>query len=67
MKLNRAKAVLDKKLSFLHYVVVVVRLNLRTVFNADKINWDLAKVKVESLGKQLISLREIALQLVPGP
>ena len=56
---------LDKKLSFLHYVVVVVRLNLRTVFNADKINWDL--VKAESLGKHLISLREIALQLVPGP
>ena len=77
LKLNQAKAVGDKKLSFLHYVVMVVRRNkddllhfqddLRTVFKADKINWDLAKAEIVSLEKQLISLHEIALQLVPGP
>ena len=62
----------DKKTTFLHYVIVVVKRNheqllsfkddLPTVFKSDKIYWDQCLLDLEEAEDQLENLRMVALK-----
>ncbi len=70
LKLNQAKA-FDKKTTFLHYVVVVMRRNnedllgfkddLSNVMKAEKIYWDQCVTDLEEVENQLENVRKLAL------
>jgi hypothetical protein len=70
LKLNQAKA-FDKKTTFLHYVVLIVRRNnelllrfqddLPTVLKADKVYWDQCLADLEEVENQLENVRRISL------
>ena len=70
LKLKQAKA-FDKKTTFLHYIVLIVRrsneflLNFKddipTVYSADKIFWDQCVADLEEVENQLENVRKIAL------
>lgn len=70
LKLNQAKA-FDKKTTFLHYIILIVRRNnelllnfkddLPTVFEADKVYWDQCVNDLEEVENQLENVRKIAL------
>ncbi|GKY93425.1 hypothetical protein MPSEU_000310000 [Mayamaea pseudoterrestris] len=70
LKLKQAKA-FDKKTTFLHYVVLIVRRNneillrfkddLPSVFRADKIFWDQCVNDLEEVENQLENVRKISL------
>ena len=70
LKLNQAKA-FDRKTTFLHYVVLVVRRSsealldfqedLPTVLKADKVFWDQCVNELEEVETQLENLRKLAL------
>ena len=70
LKLNQAKA-FDKKTTFLHYVVMIVRKNnelllrfqddLPTVLKADKVYWDQCLADLEEVENQLENVRRISL------
>ena len=70
LKLNQAKA-FDKKTTFLHYVVMIVRKNnelllrfqddLPTVLKADKLYWDQCLADLEEVENQLENVRRISL------
>jgi len=70
LKLNQAKA-FDKKTTFLHYIVLIVRRNnelllrfkddLPNVFKADRIYWDQCVTDLEEVENQLENVRKIAL------
>ena len=76
LKLNQAKAVGDtsKKMTFLHYVVMVVRRNntpllefykdLEHVFKAERINLELATIELGNLGRQLALAKAVHQQLL---
>ena len=75
LKLSQAKA-FDKKTTFLHYIVMVVKRNnealvnfkddLQTVLRADKIYWDQCQNDLEDVENQLENVRKIALNEVYG-
>lgn len=70
LKLKQAKA-FDKKTTFLHYIVLIVRRNnelllnfkddIPTVYSADKIFWDQCVADLEEVENQLENVRKIAL------
>jgi Formin Homology 2 Domain len=70
LKLNQAKA-FDKKTTFLHYIVLIVRRNndsilsfkedLPSVFAAEKVFWDQCVADLDEVENQLENLRKIAL------
>lgn len=70
LKLKQAKA-FDKKTTFLHYIVLIVRRNneillrfkddLPSVYKADKIYWDQCINDLEEVENQLENVRKIAL------
>lgn len=70
LKLNQAKA-FDKKTTFLHYVIAVVKRNneqllgfkeeIPSVLKADKIYWDQCLLDLEEAENQLENVRMIAL------
>lgn len=70
LKLNQAKA-FDKKTTFLHYIVMIVRKNnelllrfqddLPTVLKADKLYWDQCLADLEEVENQLENVRRISL------
>lgn len=71
LKLNQAKA-FDKKTTFLHYVIVVMKRNneqllsfkddLPSVFKAEKIYWDQCLLDLEEAEDQLENVRIVALK-----
>lgn len=71
LKLNQAKA-FDKKTTFLHYIIVIVKRNdeelltfkddLSAVFLAGKIYWDQCILDLEEAEDQLENLRMVALK-----
>lgn len=73
-KLNQGKA-FDKKTTFMHYLVMVVKRNnplllnfkddLPTLFKAEKAHWQLAVSEFERLENDLDEVRRIALQSCP--
>ena len=75
LKLSQAKA-FDKKTTFLHYIVMVVRRNNETLVNfkndlpsvlkSDKIYWDQCENDLEEVENQLENVRKIALHEVYG-
>jgi len=70
LKLKQAKA-FDKKTTFLHYIILIVRRNnesllnfkddIPTVFTSDKIFWDQCVADLEEVENQLENVRKIAL------
>lgn len=72
LKLNQAKA-FDKKTTFLHYVILVVKRNnehligfkddLPAVLKAEKIYWDQCVLDLEEAENQLENVRRISLHL----
>jgi Formin Homology 2 Domain len=70
LKLREAKA-FDKKTTFLHYIVMIVRRNnetlldfkedIPTVYEGDKIFWDQCIADLEQVENQLENVRKIAL------
>jgi len=70
LKLRQAKA-FDKKTTFLHYIVLIVRRNnelllnfkddIGAVFQADKVYWDQCVSDLEEVENQLENVRRIAL------
>lgn len=70
LKLNQAKA-FDKKTTFLHYIVLIVRRNnevllhfkddLPSVFAGEKVFWDQCVADLDEVENQLENLRKIAL------
>ena len=70
LKLNQAKA-FDKKTTFLHYIVHIVRRNnepllhfkddLPTISKADKVFWDQCLSDLEEVENQLENIRKISL------
>jgi len=70
LKLKQAKA-FDKKTTFLHYIVLIVRRNnelllnfkddIPTVYTSDKIFWDQCVADLEEVENQLENVRKIAL------
>ena len=70
LKLNQAKS-FDKKTTFLHYVILIVKRNnaqllsfkddLPSVFKAEKIYWDQCLLDLEEAENQLENVRLVAL------
>ena len=75
LKLSQAKA-FDKKTTFLHYIVMVVKRNneflarfkddIPSVLKSDKIYWDQCENDLEEVENQLENVRKIALHQVYG-
>ena len=75
LKLSQAKA-FDKKTTFLHYIVMVVKRNneslvsfkndLPSVLKSDKIYWDQCENDLEEVENQLENVRKISLHEVYG-
>ncbi len=75
LKLSQAKA-FDKKTTFLHYIVMVVKRNdeslvkfkddILSVLKADKVYWDQCEGDLEEVENQLENVRKIALHEVYG-